>query len=974
MPLKSDINIDAVKFSPDSASEQARKVSQFLGKMLNQGPKWHEVGAARFREMYERGETALPPPAYHPDALNVTIPSRNPGRNIACRLVYPAARKGAEERRNTRGTILHIHGGGWVLGDQKYSDDHLMFYADAADCAVLSVGYRLAPEHPFPQGPEDCYDVGEYLVNNGEKEYGGPLRFIGDESAGGHLSLLTAFHLLKTQPAFKPSGLLLHYGCFDMRFLPSMRTSSKTVVIDQTIMERYVEALLPNMPVEQRSDPSISPLFEDLEKLRGRLPSAIFTCGTDDPLLDDSVMMGTKWLVAGGEAIIKVYPEFGYCEATTSTDLDRYITGLSPRLSQQFKQPSKMDSGVSAPGSTVDTQVLGNAIALPLFAAVGILITIVPLRSLYRVKNIAACTLIITAMVLNIMTFVNALIWPTDNFDTWWKGVGLCDVEVAVRTPLFTLVTSSTMCITRLLARALDTDNAMLHETKAMRLRTLMIECLLVFTIPVLEVALHYLIQAQRFEVATIYGCADILDYSWPTLVIMHIWPPIFAIATCFYASKFLAPIIIPPLTESVLVMYRLRKHRDALAGTLSSTGSGLSPRRFLKLFMLSLLLLLIFLPVTLYYLYLNLPPYWPAYNFSAIHDPNFWPLIIFSKIADLPALQYDGWLPIVLAFLIFFFFGLNREAVQMYKTWLVKLGFGNCFPSLLVIEEEGIHRHNATNSRGSWTSNFDLVSKAMHYFNGSRKNSLATTLDGPGSETTQSRKGSHATFDPRTISSILTNSTDTDITHDKALNLTITPHPSSNVPDLITPAPLPSPPLPTTPFLRPLLPTFSPSPPPLTQKPLFSLFRTHLNFPFPLVSQITPVSNHSTKNTGTQTSFHLPTFTQPFPHHDLESQIHSRNDHCSSASTTDIFSTHSVYPEAEGISGLRMGTRAFREREQRERDHELRRGNGGERGASKGVEDRNGSGGSGSVVVEKSFSVERDGEVEKGREGVNLE
>jgi len=54
-------------------------------------------------------------------------------------------------------------------------------YADSGDLAVLSVGYRLAPMHPYPAGPEDCIDIGEYLVKNSEREYGGPLRFIGGE-------------------------------------------------------------------------------------------------------------------------------------------------------------------------------------------------------------------------------------------------------------------------------------------------------------------------------------------------------------------------------------------------------------------------------------------------------------------------------------------------------------------------------------------------------------------------------------------------------------------------------------------------------------------------------------------------------------------------------------------------------------------------------------------------------------------------
>lgn len=65
--------------------------------------------------------------------------------------------------------------------DQTTSDPLLKLYADCSKCTVISVGYRLAPEHPFPAGPEDCYDVAEYLVKNGEKEFGGPLRFIGGE-------------------------------------------------------------------------------------------------------------------------------------------------------------------------------------------------------------------------------------------------------------------------------------------------------------------------------------------------------------------------------------------------------------------------------------------------------------------------------------------------------------------------------------------------------------------------------------------------------------------------------------------------------------------------------------------------------------------------------------------------------------------------------------------------------------------------
>jgi len=60
-------------------------------------------------------------------------------------------------------------------------DAYLKFLADEGRLAVISVGYRLAPEHPFPAGPEDCYDAAEYFVKNAKSEYDGELIFMSGE-------------------------------------------------------------------------------------------------------------------------------------------------------------------------------------------------------------------------------------------------------------------------------------------------------------------------------------------------------------------------------------------------------------------------------------------------------------------------------------------------------------------------------------------------------------------------------------------------------------------------------------------------------------------------------------------------------------------------------------------------------------------------------------------------------------------------
>lgn len=131
--------------------------------------------------MRNAGKTPIPKPKLLPEGLDIEIISRDLGRTIPCRLIYPSWRKTKQERRKTKAIGYLIHGGGWVLGDQHSADTLLQFYADAGDLAIISVGYRLAPEYPFPCGPNDCIDVGEYLVRNGERVFGSSLRFIGGE-------------------------------------------------------------------------------------------------------------------------------------------------------------------------------------------------------------------------------------------------------------------------------------------------------------------------------------------------------------------------------------------------------------------------------------------------------------------------------------------------------------------------------------------------------------------------------------------------------------------------------------------------------------------------------------------------------------------------------------------------------------------------------------------------------------------------
>lgn len=199
-----------------------------------------------------------------------------------------------------------------MLNDEESSDVYLQKVADVCGLICISVGYRLAPEHPFPAATNDCYDAAEWLVDSAQTEFGAPLAWIGGESAGANLAVLTMLHLAQSEVAryanFRLSGLLCHYGTYSMQWLSSTKNFKKDppLILDEDLMTSFRKAYLPGMTIEEVSSPQISPLFADLGRLS--LPPAFFTCGTEDPLLDDSVFMSVKWMMAGGEAIIRVYP------------------------------------------------------------------------------------------------------------------------------------------------------------------------------------------------------------------------------------------------------------------------------------------------------------------------------------------------------------------------------------------------------------------------------------------------------------------------------------------------------------------------------------------------------------------------------------------------------------------------------------------------------------------------------------------
>jgi acetyl esterase len=268
-----------------------------LERELADAPSVHTIPVEVTRRARRQGLGVFPPPVFLAQARDVEIAGRD--GPIRLRVLEP-------EDRPT-GVFLHLHGGGWTLGAHDLQDVHLAELARATGLCAVSVDYRLAPEHPFPAGPDDCEDAARWLLDGGADELGAPGRLaIGGESAGAHLSALTLLRLRDERGTSGFDAVVFTYGAFDLSMTPSQRLwGQRNLVLSEPILHWFADCFLPGVDRERRRGPDISPLFARLH----HLPPALFTVGTLDPLLDDTLFMEARWRAAGNAAELRIWPE-----------------------------------------------------------------------------------------------------------------------------------------------------------------------------------------------------------------------------------------------------------------------------------------------------------------------------------------------------------------------------------------------------------------------------------------------------------------------------------------------------------------------------------------------------------------------------------------------------------------------------------------------------------------------------------------
>jgi acetyl esterase len=225
---------------------------------------------------------------------NRTIPG--PAGQIPIRVYRPAG-------DDLFPVLVFFHGGGWVIGDLDTHDGQCRSLANGTNCVVVSVDYRLAPEHPFPAAPKDCYAATNWVAEHADEVHGDPRHIaVGGDSAGGNLAAVVA-QMARDQGGPKLVFQLLVYPATNFQAeTASLRENSQGYGLVSEDMAWFKNHYLNGK--DETGNPQASPLLAtDLSNL----PPALIITAEFDPLRDEGEEYGQRLQAAGVPVTISRY-------------------------------------------------------------------------------------------------------------------------------------------------------------------------------------------------------------------------------------------------------------------------------------------------------------------------------------------------------------------------------------------------------------------------------------------------------------------------------------------------------------------------------------------------------------------------------------------------------------------------------------------------------------------------------------------
>jgi acetyl esterase len=237
------------------------------------------------------------------------------GGEIPVRLYVPRTNDPSQTRAPV---LVYYHGGGFVAGGLESHDTLLRALANRAQCLIVSVAYRLAPEHPFPAANDDAWAAVQWVCDHASEIGGDSQRLaVGGDSAGGLLAARVAQEAAKLGPRLRLQMLL--YPNLDATTSKASwrELGSGDYLVSLAQMVENFDAYLPNGI--NRGDPKVSPLFAtDL----GDIAPAVIITADHDPLRDEGDEYATKLQTARIPVIHTCWPGMVHGFASMAGVLD----------------------------------------------------------------------------------------------------------------------------------------------------------------------------------------------------------------------------------------------------------------------------------------------------------------------------------------------------------------------------------------------------------------------------------------------------------------------------------------------------------------------------------------------------------------------------------------------------------------------------------------------------------------------------
>ena len=277
--------------SPFDRSRLAPDVEALLTQMeASAGPPIHTLTVAEVRKIAATRAPALTGKPEDVAAVeNITIPG--PAGDVPIRIYQPTAAEPCP-------VLMYFHGGCWVLCNLDTHDFICRALANRGGCVVVSVDYRLAPEHPYPAGLDDCWAATEWVAANPQRLNGKPnVLGVAGDSAGGSLAAAVALRARDSGGPQLAHQLLIYPITDATRFdTPSYQAWGSLPFITRQTMEWTVGLYAPDPAV--RAQPYVSPLHA--EDLSGLPPAHVITAECDI-LCDEGDAYAARLSLAGVE-------------------------------------------------------------------------------------------------------------------------------------------------------------------------------------------------------------------------------------------------------------------------------------------------------------------------------------------------------------------------------------------------------------------------------------------------------------------------------------------------------------------------------------------------------------------------------------------------------------------------------------------------------------------------------------------------